>query len=526
MILLETPGPQWVRQVRVRWATARGALSSMLSRPWAWALLAAYLAIRLSGLETLPIFIDEAIHIGWASRLAEDGTLAGPLRDGKVLQAALLAPLVPASADPLRAARGLSVAAGALGLAATAWLGGQLFGPRVRAVAAVLYVLCPFTLAYDRMAMADTLLCAAAAVSIGLSVRLARRPRPATAVGLGLALGACVLAKVTGALVLLVPPLALLLLGRGERRRAVVPFSIAGAIAALIAGPPLLYFLRNSEQTDKAMLGGSGRLDMIAQNFDALASWLVDYLTAPFLALALLGLLLGLGFRRRETLLLGLAAATPLVVFASLSVHWYPRYVLFAVPPLLVAAARGLVVLAMLAARALRRRARLPLLLALGLAAASPAAVDFGARLVLDPASAPWPEIERFQYVYGFSSGYGCVELVARLRYEAEREPGGILVLNDSSAGRRTAWHAMGTFLAREPRVELRLLDLSEEPSQEQIDAWARGRPVFVVAWSRFASEQHAARPWLKLASFFKPNGVPAGALYALPWSRPPSGTP
>jgi hypothetical protein len=496
----------------------------MTARPWALALLAVYLGIRLTGLETLPVFVDEAIHVGWASQLAEDGTLAGPLRDGKVLQAVVLGGIVPWSDHPLRAARTVSVLVGALGLAATAWLGSLLFGPRVGVVAAVLSLLCPFTLAYDRMALADVFLSAAATVSLALAVRLARRPRLGTAIGLGLALGSCVLAKATGALVLLLPPLALLLLGRGERRRSVILLCVSEAIAALIAGYPLLHFLARSEQVDKAMLDAPGRLEMAVQNFRTLASWLLDYLTAPLMALAVLGFLLGLAFRRRETLLLALAAALPLVAFASLSFHWYPRYVLFAVPPLLVAAARGLVVLAILGRRALRRRVRLPLLVAFGLAAVSPAAVAFDARLLFDPPGAPWPEVEGFQYVYGFSSGYGCVELVARLRSEAEREPGGILVLDDASAGRRTAWHAMGTLLARNPRVELRTLDLSEELGTDRIDAWARGRPVFVVAWSRRMAEQRAERPWVMLDSFFKPNGVRAGALYVMPWTRRPRG--
>ncbi|MGE0454583.1 MAG: ArnT family glycosyltransferase [Vicinamibacteria bacterium] len=496
----------------------------MTARAWVLVLLGACVGVRLTGLETLPIFIDEAIHIGWASQLAEEGTLDGPLRDGKVLQAALLAGILPSSARPLRAARTVSVAVGALGLAATAWLGSLLFGPHVGVVAAAFYLLCPFTLAYDRMALADTYLSTLASLSLALAVRLARRPRRGTALALGLGLAGCVLAKVTGAIVLLLPPLALLLLGRGGRRRPAILFGLASATAALIAGFPFVHFLQRSEQLDKANLVGTGRLEVAAQNFRTLGSWLLDYLTLPLLTLGILGLLLGLAYRRRETLLLALAAALPLLIFASLSVHWYPRYVLFAVPPLLVAAARGLVVLGILGRRALHGRARLPLLLALGLAAASPASVAFDARLVLDPPSAPWPEVESFQYVYGFSSGYGCVELVARLRSEAERQPGGILVLDDASAGRRTAWHAMGALLAREPRVELGLLDLSEEFDRKRIDAWARGRPVFVVAWSRRVAEQRAARPWTLMASFVKPNGVPAGALYVLPWTRRASG--
>ena len=161
-------------------------------------LLLAFLAVRTYRLTSLPIFIDESLHLFWSLRVREDLELDRPLRDGKPLQALVTAFTVPGADDPLWAGRFTSVLVGAVGMWAAWQIGRRLFDEATGLTAAALYLACPFTLFYDRMALSDVYLSTFAALTLLASIAVARDPRPAKGLWLGLALAGCVLAKVPG----------------------------------------------------------------------------------------------------------------------------------------------------------------------------------------------------------------------------------------------------------------------------------------------------------------------------------------
>ena len=137
-------------------------------------LVVTYAVSRLIGLTTLPIFCDEAIHIQWAAQILR-GHLLAPLHDGKLLHVWLIALGLRWVSDPLWVARVLAVLEGAIALYACFRIGARLYDRLAGFLCAALYVMCPFTLFYDRTALADGPLSAFAALTLLWSIAVIRR---------------------------------------------------------------------------------------------------------------------------------------------------------------------------------------------------------------------------------------------------------------------------------------------------------------------------------------------------------------
>jgi hypothetical protein len=485
------------------------------------ALLGAFLAVRAYRLTSLPIFIDESLHLFWSLRVREALELDRPLRDGKPLQALILALTVPGAEDPLWAGRFTSVLVGAIGLWAAWQIGRRLYDEATGLAAAVLYFACPFTLFYDRMALSDVYLSTCAALTLLASIAVARDPRPASGVWLGLALAGCVWSKVPG-LMLAPLPLAVAFVFRPLRPGLLRALAIAYAVAAVLAAYPAWFFLAKSGQLHKAA-GVEEEVEvthLLADNMTDAVRWLWAYWTWPVTLAGLAGIALGLLRRRGPELLLAAASLGPVVVFVSLSFYWYPRYVLFATIPFLVLAARVLVQVALRAGSLAGRPA---VWLAGILAAALVPAVRFDAALLGDPSRAPLPRLERFQYVDGFSSGYGCPEAVAWLRGELDAEPGRVTVAAQTP-GRRTLFLCLRAYFMNEPRAELRWLDPNEPVGRRMLLERAAVQPTFVITGSKEeAGSRFDPLGAVRLAQWRKPNGVLAGELYRID-GRPETG--
>ena len=101
-------------------------------------LLVAFFAVRTYRLTSLPIFIDESLHLFWSQRVREEPGFERPLRDGKPLQALVTSLTVPGAADPLWAGRFTSVMVGAAGMWAAWQIGRRLFDEKTGWAAAVL----------------------------------------------------------------------------------------------------------------------------------------------------------------------------------------------------------------------------------------------------------------------------------------------------------------------------------------------------------------------------------------------------
>ena len=182
--------------------------------------LALYLVTRAFSLNALPIFLDEAVHLQWAERLFNEGRILRPVGSGRLLAVAAYGLALPFE-DRLWVARLIASMAGAATLVFTMLLSHRLFGARASVVAGTLYLLSPFALVYDRLALSDGFL-SACVTGLMLAVwTLAQRPdetRPRMMAAAFIVLA--VVSKVSALLFFLTIPLGILALAPDRRRRA------------------------------------------------------------------------------------------------------------------------------------------------------------------------------------------------------------------------------------------------------------------------------------------------------------------
>jgi len=458
-----------------------------------------FLALRLPALTALPLFNDEAVYILRAERFpamlaSNRGPAGATLPDGKLLQELLLAALAPLPVDPLLPARLLSVACGLGTLLALAALGRAVGQPWAGALAGLLYALSPLPAIHDVLGLPDSMLTLVSALLLLASLTYALRPQPRRrdALLVGALLGAASLVKLSGLLLLAVPVLAALILpaGRSGRLARLAPLRLA-LIVALAAVAVLAPFHYGGAERQK--LGGDeGRAGVLAHNAADAGDWLLRYLPGPVLLPPLLLLALRGRWRPKAEvaplpggghapasvppsaarlaaflLLTGLAVAGAFVVVGT---TLYPRYLLAAWPPLLLAAALGSAELWRMGA-AWRATTVLALLVGGGWG------VNFAWRFATEPRTAPLAAADRRQYLEGWTAGQNLGPLLADLRAEAR---GGLTVVNHTQP--RLVNLATRIYLRDTPAVRFAELDLSAADAAARLANLAAGGPTVVVA--------------------------------------------
>ena len=508
-------------------------------------LLAAYVFSRLAAIMTLPIFFDEAHYTLSALLIGRD-----PLHTDPFVEVAywgvpplftwLAAPLARLSAEPLLAARLTSALIGLAALLGTWRCARALGGLPLALASAALFVLCPFLLLYQRMAMVDGLLTAVGAFALLYALRLTREPSPRAAVLLGLYLALGCLSKITGPLLLSLPLIAIVA-AAPEQRRAVIRPALVAILLGLAAGLALVLLPEGA-----SLIAVAGQQQRLSEPFInrtltqavIIAQSLWFYVTPPVLLLAVLGLR---GVRRTsETRVLALWAVLSLLPFALMHLGLNPRYLLPGAVPLLLLAARGLLTLVGgIAAQTYLprlacmmhehrrkgewfsrgRRPRTPLFaphalsrLAFGIALAVLAVVASVAAdvpLVADPAHAAMPPQDHRQYVSGWPAGYALTAALADARRLAHGRP-----LTLISSLQNPPGDALAVLLGNDPRVHLLFRDFTTLQGRGALTRYAPA--TFVVVCPPQGQRIDARRAGLHLVAHV-PNGDGIGSvdLYA-----------
>jgi 4-amino-4-deoxy-L-arabinose transferase-like glycosyltransferase len=489
----------------------------MSVRRAAWtALVVAFVLTRFLQLEALPLFLDEALHVVWSSRVLEPGRLARHLNDGKLLQVYSFAVILPWANDAAWLARASSAVVGFLGLFCSYAIGGRLYGERVGWFAALAYLISPYALFYDRMALADIYVSSLSALCLLLTLRLLERPGALRSLAVALALACVALAKMTGVVTAAVPALAAIVLGR---RSALRWLPLVYAAYALVVGWPVVHFARRA-QVYAHVAEAFGTQEHTApqpagqlhERLRGELGWLLEYWTWPLFLAAVLGLALGLARRDRRSLLLGLLALLPVVAFAIVSGHIFPRYLTASIVPVALLAA--------LSFDALWTRLHPALAAPLSLALLLPAAA-FDARLLRDPRLAPLPVIERRQYLEGWGAGYGADEAARWIRAEARARGGLRVVLHSHSE--RTVHMLLRAYLLNVPRLQIVEVDLRDEQAMAALRDESRNRPTLVALaapWEtereRFPDTRRIFDESERVREFRRPEGEVALTVYRL----------
>lgn len=312
-----------------------------------------YFSTRLYNIMSLPIFTDEAIYTRWSQIARFDANQRFiSLTDGKQpLFVWIDMMIMRVSSDPLLAGRLVSVFAGFITMIGLFFLGKTLFNKKIGVIVAFLYIIFPFALVYDRMALYDSLVATGAVWSLLFEILLVRHKRLDLALILGMILGASVLTKTSGFFFIYLLPFSLLLFKlKGKEKRdeflkwgvlVLISVVLAYAYYSILRLSPFYYIINEKNTIFVYSFHDwlSHPFQFFPNNFQAFFDWFFVYSTPPFLILIALSIL---GKERREKILLFIWFIAPLLALALFGRTLYPRFILFMTMPVLVLAAYSL----------------------------------------------------------------------------------------------------------------------------------------------------------------------------------------
>jgi 4-amino-4-deoxy-L-arabinose transferase-like glycosyltransferase len=388
-----------------------------------------YFLTRIFNLTKLPVFCDEGIYIRWSQIMRTNANLRFvSLQDGKQpLFMWLTIPFLKIFSDPLFAGRMVSVVSGFFTLIGVFSLPiiisfikkEKLNNLNLGLIAGFLYLISPFNLFFNRMALVDGLLSAFGIWALNFSLLLGKLKRLDTAMILGMVLGGGLLTKSPAVFFigLAVVTVLILLIGRDKSR--LIPTIILLAISLFIAfmiynilrlsGQFHMLSMRNQDyiRTYNEIYGDPFKHTFSL--FGDISRYYWYYLTPPLVIIGLIGLIKKIyNDKRLVFFILFLWWFGPLVAQALAAKTFTARYILFTVPVFLVFVGYGLSALY----RVLRISEKTGTGLRLGLMTLLffPAII-FNYNLLVSPTKANLPEDERRGYLEDWTAGYGIKEI-------------------------------------------------------------------------------------------------------------------
>jgi hypothetical protein len=396
-------------------------------------------------LMALPAFEDEGFQLHWIRRFFEAGEWLQPLTDGKPLEVWPMLPLRRLGLEPsLFLIRVLHVLIGAIGAVLVYRLAQRSLTRGAAFACGVLFGICPFVVYLQRLALSDIMMCVAG-VAVLLSVmRLLEIPTWNRAAVLAVGLVVVALCKIpVGFWFLTAAPLALLFMPAVQRQPLLQPATAMKLLAAHVPAGLLALAMVSVAAVrwhegrlpgfglQEIMTIGLGSQEDIATVIGVARPNLIGELTAqlsvPVVIIALAGLVAAVLLGAWQCRWLVASGVLPMLAIGLLARFWYSRYLLFTLPPLIIASVSGWQGLARRAGRLREPLEVAVLLLTAGLL------VQQSARLILDPPAASWSPLDRFQYFDGWGSGYGYPQ-AARFMLRASDPPEVVYSLDGHSA--------------------------------------------------------------------------------------------
>ena len=446
-------------------------------------LVGSYFFSRLINLTIIPIFTDEAIYLRWAQiALADPRWRFISLIDGKQpLFIWLLLPVLKVVNDPLLAGRILSVVvgfSGLIGMVALGWYvsrkvyGGLLGG--------LFYVLIPFFLTYDRMALYDGLVCALTIWTIFLSYLFAKKQQLGFALLLGSIIGAGLLTKSMANFFWILLPATLLLVPWPKKNRLRVLGKWVGlSLVVIIQSQIYNNILRLSEFRH---IIGEKNLSFIYSfseffhapfqsvfgNLQGLGSWFISYLTIPLTLLIIISSLWFVKRNWREGIFFLSYFAVPFMALAFFGKVIYPRFILFMLPPLLILTIQFI----LYAWKKVSHKLALMIVIVI----IAPL-LFFDLKIITDPIHAPFPYADKQQFINDWPAGYGIAEVVSYLS-DASKQ-GSIIVGTEGTFGLFPM--ALELYLGKNPNVTFDAIwPIGADFPKELIES-AQHKPTFIL---------------------------------------------
>lgn len=388
------------------------------------------LGIRIYNLTLVPIFGDEAIYIRWAQVMRADPSLRFlPLSDGKQpLFMWIMIPFFKVFSDPLIAGRMVSVISGVgtgIGVFVLTYL---LFrSKKAGLIASAVYALSPFTIFFDRLALADAMLTTFGVWTLVFAVLTVSTIRLDFAMIAGFTLGGALLTKSPGIFFAILLPTAWILQEFPNTNKSrIIHLLKLGLLTAstLLIGYALYNILRLGTNfqmiaiRNKDYVYGFRHLIEFPLNpFVTHIKQILEYfwLMGPFslIALFILGIISGLKKDLKATLILITWALVPVLISAEYSKTMTARYVIFSLPFIISISSAALV------GKANKFKSFAVLVLIIFLLHSL--VVDL--KLIENPDSVSLPRSERSGYLEEWTSGTGIKEVSQILRQDYSANP-------------------------------------------------------------------------------------------------------
>ena len=382
-----------------------------------------YFGLRLPNLTSQPIFADEAIYIRWAQVMKSEPTLRFlPLSDGKTpLFMWVMIPFFKFFHDPLFAGRFLSVIAGFFSLFGIYLLSKKIFNWKVGLWASLFYVITPYTVFFDRMALVDSMVSAFTIWIIYFSIWLAQKVRLDLAMILGFILGGAWLTKTPAFLNLLLLPISVLAFKKGKGgTNSLLKLFLFWGVAIFIAlfmynslrlGPNFhLLSSRNADYLFSPLELVGRPLDPFIPHFNDMSDWFPKLLTWPILIAGLIGIILVIKERNKKGLIVLLWGLIPLLLEMTFLRTFTARYLLSSIPLFLILAGFGIEKIAK----------KIPSIILIVLVLFSPLIFDY--QLLTNSPPQSLPKEERIGYFEDWTAGYGFKEIGSFLLEESKKE--------------------------------------------------------------------------------------------------------
>src|SRR3989338_5612572 len=323
---------------------------------WAGFVLS-YFFTRLVNLKLIPIFTDEAIYTFWAQVALNDPAQRFiSLQDGKqplfIWLAAVLQKFV---SDPLIGSRLVSVLAGFGSIIGIYLLAKELFSEKVAKIAAVLYLILPFTLLYDKLALFDSLLTMFGIYAVFFAVKMVKKPKLDISLLNGFAIGAALITKSSGSFFLYLLPFSLILFDfrqKGWRQKlakwigfSAITFIITQIIYNMLRLSPLFYIIerKNYEFIRPISEVIKDPSLHLYSNAQSLLGWLITYIGIFLFIIFLSATFYGISQKDRRIFYLLLLFLVPFIAESLFNQILYPRFILFYLPPAILAVSWGFV---------------------------------------------------------------------------------------------------------------------------------------------------------------------------------------
>lgn len=433
-------------------------------------LIITYFVTRLTNITIQPIFSDEGIYIHWAKVAWHDAAWRFvSLTDGKQpLQTWLTIPFLKLFPDnALLAGRLFAVFGGIISLVGVFLLLNYIFDKKTAFWGSFIYVLTPYFLFYDRMALVDSYVNAAVIWILFLSIILIKERRLDTALILGFAGGMFLLAKSSVQIFIMLSVFAPILILKKNKKEFFsetinyyILFGISAVIAFLIYNiqrlSPFLHYVAEKNLT--FVMSFSEFLKTPFQYFPhniTAVPWYVASESA--ILLSLLGLI-GLTFLLKKNTKLGLYILAwiilPYIAVDFFSKILFPRYVIFLGSLLLITASALFYYIKDI-------KIKIFIFLAFLISVSF-----FNYTILFQPAKIPFPEVDRGQYLEGWPAGWGVKEFMDYAREQSKEKP--VVIIAEGNFG--MASDVLDVFLKRNDKITIKgYWPLGEEQLRENL---------------------------------------------------------